>query len=633
MTQKVQPHTIITDFDVSLFDSGKHTKMYHKLGSHVTEVNGTSGVYFAVYAPAAIKVEVIGDFNYWNGYEHSLNVRWDGSGIWEGFIPDIGIGALYKYRLYSSHDAQVREKADPYARLYENPPKTASVVWQDDYQWRDQEWMESRQSQSGLESPMAIYELHLGSWKKTADGSRSLHYTELADELVAYVADMGYSHVELMPVMEHPYFPSWGYLCTGYFAPSSRYGNPAELKYLIDKLHQAGVGVLLDWVPAHFPADEHALADFDGSSLYEHPDPQRGHHPDWNSSIFNFERPQIRSFLLSSAHFWCEYFHADGIRVDAVASMLYLDYSRKEGEWTPNEFGGNENLASIELLKELNVSIYGDFPGVHMIAEESTAFPGVTRPVHLGGLGFGLKWMMGWMNDTLAYFEKDPIHRKYHRHEISRSLTYAFSENYVLPLSHDEVVHGKQALVTKMPGDEWQRFANLRLLYLSMYTHPGQKLLFMGCDIGQTSEWNVNESIPWHLTDYDPHKGVQAMVRDINAVYKGERALFGTNYSPEGYEWIDYGDTENTVLSFIRRHEADYVVVVLNFSPVVRQGYGVGVPEQGDYKVIFNSDDTQYWGSGVTFDSATSIAEPRHGRAHSIAVTLPPLGGIILKKS
>ena len=633
MAQKVHPYSIISDFDVNLFDSGKHTKMFDKLGSHITEVNGESGVYFAVYAPAALQVQVIGDFNYWNGYEHNLNVRWDGSGIWEGFIPGVGLGALYKYRIYSNHDSAIREKADPYARLYENPPKTASVVWHDDYKWQDEEWMATREEKAGLDSAMTIYELHLGSWKKTADGSRSLHYTELAEQLVDYVQEMGYTHVELMPVMEHPYFPSWGYLCTGYFAPSSRYGSPAELKYLIDKLHQAGVGVLLDWVPAHFPADEHALADFDGSSLYEHPDPQRGHHPDWNSSIFNYERPQIRSFLLSSAHFWCQYFHADGIRVDAVASMLYLDYSRKDGEWSPNIYGGNENLASIELLKELNVSIYGDFPGVHMIAEESTAFPGVTRPVHLGGLGFGLKWMMGWMNDTLAYFEKDPIHRKYHHHEMSRSLTYAFSENYVLPLSHDEVVHGKQALVTKMPGDEWQRFANLRLLYLAMYTHPGQKLLFMGCDIGQTAEWDVNQSIPWHLLDHAPHKGVQQMVKAINKLYRSETALYGTNYSHDGYEWIDYGDSENTVLSYIRRHESQYVVVVLNFSPVVREAYAVGVPEAGSYEVLFNSDDEQYWGSGVANGVATAAGHGMHGREQSISLRLPPLGGLVLKKT
>lgn len=632
MAKKTIPYSLFTDFDINLFAAGKHTQLYDKFGSHCIEVDGVKGTYFAVYAPAALKVEVVGSFNFWNGYEHELNVRWDGSGIWEAFIPGVSAGELYKYRIYSHHDRKIREKADPYARKYEMPPATASIIMEDDYQWQDTEWMDKLQPKANsLDSPMAVYEIHLGSWRKSADGSRSLHYNELAVQLVDYLTDMNYTHVEFMPVMEHPYFPSWGYLCTGYFAPSSRYGEPAEFKYLVDALHQAGIGVLLDWVPAHFPSDEAFLADFDGTNLYEHPERAKGFHPDWNSLIFNFERPQIRSFLLSSAHFWCKHFHADGLRVDAVASMLYLDYSREEGEWTPNEFGGNEYLAAVDFLKELNKAMYGDFPHIQMIAEESTAFPGVTKPVHLGGLGFGLKWMMGWMNDALEYFKNDPIHRKYHHHEISRSLTYAFSENYLLPLSHDEVVHGKQSLLYKMPGDEWQKFANLRLLFLSMYCHPGQKLLFMGCDIGQSSEWDVDQSIPWHLTDYAPHQGVQHMVRELNALYRAEVALYGDNYHIDGYEWIDYNDAENSVLAFMRKAGKDYVLVVLNYSPVVRTDYRVGVPEVATFVEIFNSDSEDYWGSGVKNKAAKAGKIAQHGREQSITLTLPPLGGIILK--
>jgi len=623
-------HTYFTDFDLNLFAAGKHTRLYDKFGSHLTEINGQQGVYFAVYAPSARRVEVIGNFNHWNGKQHALHVKWDGSGIWEGFIPDIKNGDLYKYRIYSNHDEKIREKADPFARKYESPPKSASVVWADDYKWSDKKWVSKRKKHNHLDAPISVYELHLGSWKKK-DG-RSLQYTEMADELVAYLKDMGYTHAQFMPVMEHPYYPSWGYQCTGYFAPTVRYGKPDELKLLIDALHQAGIGVFLDWVPAHFPDDEHALADFDGSKLYEHPDLAKGYHPDWKSLIFNYERPQIRSFLLSSAHFWCDYYHADGLRVDAVASMLYLDYSREEGEWTPNKFGGNEYLAAIELLKELNVSIYRDFPDVQMIAEESTAFDGVTRPVHLGGLGFGLKWMMGWMNDSLEYFEKDPIHRKHHHGDISRSLTYAFSENYMLPLSHDEVVHGKKSLIYKMPGDEWQQFANLRLLYTYMYTHPGQKLLFMGGEFGQTSEWNVNKSLDWHLLDFAPHQGVQALIKALNNCYKKEVALYHFNYSPRGFEWIDYNDGENSVLAYIRKSEKEQVIVVLNAAPVVRENYRIGVPELATYKEIFNSDDKKYWGSGVKNGKNIQAEKHEcHGRPYSLNLVLPPLAGIILK--
>jgi len=631
MPNQVIPYSRFTNFDTDLFTAGKHYRLYEKFGSHIVEVDGISGVYFAVYAPAARKVEVIGNFNYWNGQAHDLNVRWDGSGIWEGFIPGIVKGELYKYRIYSNHDAEVRDKADPYARKYEMPPKTASIVWADDYAWADKKWLDNRHIHNHLDAPMSVYELHLGSWKKREH--RSLHYTELADELVEYLQEMHYTHVEFLPVMEHPYYPSWGYLCTGFFAPTARYGTPDEFKFLVDKLHQAGIGVLLDWVPAHFPADEHALANFDGSKLYEHPDLQKGFHPDWNSLIFNYERPQVRSFLISSAHFWCDQFHADGLRVDAVASMLYLDYSREAGEWTPNEQGGNENFAAIDFLKELNVSIYRDFPHIQMIAEESTAFNGVTRPVDLGGLGFGLKWMMGWMNDTLEYFKYEPVHRKYHHGDISRSLTYAFSEQYVLPLSHDEVVHGKKSLIYKMPGDEWQKFANLRLMYTYMYTHPGQKLLFMGCEFGQTAEWNVDESLQWHLLEFEPHKGVQKLTQSLNKIYKKYPALYELNYVPAGFKWIDYSDGENSVLAYIRRSKNDALIVVLNFSPIVRHDYRIGVPDFATYKEIFNSDNKTFWGSGVENVPTKSENIPAHGQPYSILLTLPPLAGIIMSKS
>lgn len=632
MPNKTVPHTRFSDFDITLFEAGKHTQLYNKFGSHIISVDDIEGTYFAVYAPAAIKVQVIGDFNHWSGSGYELNVRWDGSGIWEGFIPDVKKGQLYKYRIWSNHDEKIREKADPYARKYEMPPNSASIVWSDDYQFQAKDWEIEKTTRNTLDKPMSIYELHLGSWRKKQGSFRSLHYNELADELVAYLVDMEFTHVEFLPVMEHPFYPSWGYLCTGYFAPSSRYGDTADLKYLIDELHKHHIGVFLDWVPAHFPSDEHALADFDGSLLYEHPEKSKGFHPDWNSLIFNFERPQIRSFLLSSAHFWMQEYQADGLRVDAVASMLYLDYSREEGEWAPNRFGGNEYLAAVDFIKDLNVAIYGDFGNGQMIAEESTAFPGVTQPVYNNGLGFGLKWMMGWMNDTLEYFKKEPIHRKYHHGDISRSLTYAFSENYVLPLSHDEVVHGKQSLINKMPGDEWQKFANLRLLYTYMYTHPGQKLLFMGCEIGQREEWDVDEQVHWHLLTHDSHSGVRNLVRNLNRLYKTESSLFTNNYTPNGFEWIDYSDSENSVLVYCRKSDTESVLVVLNFSPVVRHNYRIGVLESGVYEEIFNSDDEQYWGSNVKNHKISSNPEGWHGRQNSMILSLPPLAGIILKR-
>jgi 1,4-alpha-glucan branching enzyme len=628
---KVQHFSLFSDFDIELFSAGKHYKLYNKLGSHLVECNGEQGVYFAVYAPGAKEVSVMGNFNFWNGYEHKLSVRWDGSGIWEGFISGLKHGDLYKYRILSHHDDKVREKTDPYARKYEMPPKTASCIWDAQYDWQDQEWMASRANKNSLDQPMSIYEIHLGSWKKKEGDFRSLHYTELAEDLVQYLQEMGYTHVEMMPITEHPFFPSWGYLSTGYFAPTSRYGDPEEFKYLVDRLHQASIGVYLDWVPAHFPSDEYALADFDGTCLYEHPDRKKGFHPDWNSLIFNFERPEICAFLISSAHFWLEHFHIDGLRVDAVASMLYLDYSREEGQWEPNQYGGNEYLAAIDLLKELNLSVYKDFPDIQMMAEESTAFSGVTRPVDLGGLGFGLKWMMGWMNDSLEYFSLDPIYRKYHHGDISRSLTYAFSENYILPLSHDEVVHGKNSIPYKMPGDEWQRFAHTRLLYIYMFTHPGQKLLFMGLDIGQTEEWKVNESISWHLLDFAPHKGLQEFIKALNKTYTSTPALYEINYAMEGFEWIDYQDHENSILAYIRKGKEGYVIIVCNFTPRAMEDYRIGVPELVSYSSLLNSDDDIFWGSGITIETVEAEEIGQHGRDYSISIPIPALGAIILK--
>ncbi len=629
MASLVKDFSLLSTFDIDLFKSGKHYRLYEKLGSHPLQTEYGSGAYFAVYAPAAKEVQVIGDFNNWSGDRHGLKVRWDDSGIWEGFIPDIYPGELYKYRIYSHQDDLIREKADPYARRYEMPPKSASIVWKDSYDWQ---FNNTVVKENALDQAISIYEVHIGSWKKNVQENRSLHYREIADQLVDYLVNMNFTHVEFLPLMEHPYYPSWGYLCTGYFAPTSRYGNPDDLRYLIDRLHQANIGVILDWVPAHFPNDEHALADFDGSCVYEHPDKSKGFHPDWNSLIFNYERPEVRSFLLSSAHFWLSEYKIDGLRVDAVASMLYLDYSREEEQWTPNKYGNNEYLAAIDFLKELNVSCYKEHPHILMIAEESTAFYGVTTPVHHKGLGFGLKWMMGWMNDALEYFQRDPIHRTYHHNDISRSLTYAFSENYVLPLSHDEVVHGKKSLLDKMSGDEWQKFANLRLLYLCMYTHPGQKLLFMGGEFGQSQEWNVDYSLDWDLLQYQPHKGLQKYVADLNRIYCAEESLYAKNYSTDGFEWIEWNDAKNCVTSFIRKGNESHLLIVLNFSTNVHQDYRIGIPDKDNYQSIISSDDQQYYGSGIKPENIIlSDNIPLHNRANSVVLTLPPLGGLVLK--
>ncbi len=635
--ENVLPFSLLTDFDIHLFRSGKHFKLYEKLGSHLVKHEDVDGTYFAVWAPNANKVAVIGDFNGWDDTQHPLLVRWDGSGIWEGFIPNVGKGTVYKYKIYSNNNGQILEKGDPFALFWEVPPKTASIVWDNDYKWKDKKWMDKRAQYNSLNSPFSVYEVHLGSWKRNAeDNYRSLSYAELADDLVEYVSEMGFTHVEFLPVMEHPFFGSWGYQVTGYFAPSSRYGTPQDFMALIDRFHQKNISVILDWVPSHFPGDAHGLIDFDGTALYEHADPRKGYHPDWSSYIFNYGRNEVRAFLISNGLYWLDLFHADGLRVDAVASMLYLDYSRKAGEWIPNIHGGRENLEAISLLQELNVAAYEGFPGIQTIAEESTAWPGVSRPTYTGGLGFGMKWMMGWMHDALDYFTKDPIYRQYHQNEITFSLAYAFTENFMLPLSHDEVVHGKGALIQRMPGDDWQRFANLRLLYGFMFTHPGTKLLFMGGEIGQTSEWKHDNSLDWGLLDFEPHQGIQNLFKDLNKVYKKEIALHQQSFDSAGFEWIDLSDAQNSVLVYIRKGDSpkNRILVIANFTPNVHESYRVGVFEAHEFKEIFNSDDSKYWGSGVKNTGKIKAEEiPSHGRNFSISLKLPPLGLIMLKEN
>jgi len=628
-------HSFFTDFDINLFKAGKHFRLYNKLGAHLTEVDGQEGVYFAVWAPSAKAVSVIGDFNYWIEGEHPLNVRWDGSGIWEGFIPGVQKGAKYKYKIHSHHNDIKTEKADPFALKCEHPPMTASIVWDLKHQWKDASWMEKRKVKNQLDQPFSVYEVHLGSWMFNAKENRPLTYVELAKELTAYVKKMNFTHVEFMPIMEYPYDPSWGYQLTGYFAPTSRFGKPQDFMLLVEELHKNDIGVLLDWVPSHFPEDAHGLGFFDGTHLYEHPDRKKGYHPDWKSLIFNYGRNEVRAFLISNAVFWLDYYHADGLRVDAVASMLYLDYSREEGEWEPNEFGGRENLDAISFMKELNEEVYASFEGVQTIAEESTSFPMVSRPTFIGGLGFGMKWMMGWMHDTLEYFKKEPVYRRHHQNDLTFSMTYAFTENFMLPLSHDEVVYGKKSLLYRMPGDEWQRFANLRLLFSYMYTHPGGKLLFMGGEFGQGEEWNFQQSLDWHILEFEPHKGVQKLVAALNAMYQKEPALYEKQFSSEGFEWIDYNDAENSVLSYIRKgnQEKDNVIMVCNMTPVPREKYRVGVPSKGKYKLIFNSDEAQYAGSDYSVKKQyTSETEAWQFRENSMILDLPPLSMMAFKK-
>ena len=629
---KVIAHSLFSDFDINLFKSGKHYRLYDKLGSHPMKIDGVAGTYFAVWAPSAKAVSVVGDFNYWVAGEHNLDVRWDESGIWEGFIPAVGHGSKYKYKIESANKEIVTEKADPFARYCEQPPETASIVWNSDYKWKDKAWMGYRENKNGLDRPYAVYEMHLGSWKRK-DGNEYLSYLDLADDLVAYLKKMNFTHVEFMPIMEYPYNPSWGYQLTGYFATTSRFGKPEDFKVLVDKLHQNDIGVILDWVPSHFPEDDHGLGFFDGTNLYEHPDRKKGYHPDWKSLIFNYGRNEVKAFLISNAIFWLDHFHADALRVDAVASMIYLDYSREEGEWEPNEFGNNENLDAISFIKELNEAVYKNFDGVQTIAEESTAFTGVSRPVSVGGLGFGMKWMMGWMHDTLEYLKKEPIHRKFHQNDLTFSMTYAFTENFMLPFSHDEVVYGKQSLLNRMPGDEWQKFANLRLLYGYMYTHPGTNLIFMGGEFGQSSEWNFEKSLDWNLLEYDFHSGIQELVKDLNKVYKECPALYEKQFSEEGFQWIDYDDDKNSVLTYIRKgHDRkNDVIIACNFTPIPRENYKVGVPKSGKLEEIFNSDDKKYGGSGSCNGAVKVSIGQWQGFEQFIEITIPPLGVVIFQ--
>ncbi len=625
----------VGEIDLYLAGEGRHEELYCRLGAHVRELEGTTGTSFAVWAPNARSASVVGDFNGWDGRLHPMRSL-GASGIWELFVPDVAPDARYKFELRTAAGS-LRLKADPLAFRAEVPPKNASVVHDTQYEWGDASWLEQRRAADLWKSPMSVYEVHLGSWRlNPLQGNRPLTYLELADELAEYATDMGFTHVELLPVMEHPYAPSWGYQVTGQFAPTSRFGTPDDYRALVDRLHQRGVGVILDWVPAHFPKDDWALARFDGTALYEHEDPKRGFHPDWGTLVFNFGRNEVRNFLISSALYWLKEMHADGLRVDAVASMLYLDYSRKAGEWVPNEHGGNEDLDAIEFLKQLNQVAHANEPGVAMIAEESTAWPGVSRPVYLGGLGFGMKWNMGWMHDTLAYFAHDPVHRKHHHHQLTFSLVYAFSENFVLPLSHDEVVHGKGSLLGKMPGDPWQKLANLRALYAYMWAHPGKKLLFMGGEIAQVREWDSGGSIDWHLLETPGHAGVQSLVRDLNTHYRAEPALWEADFEPAGFRWLEANDGDNNVLAFMRL-SADggrQLVCVCNFSPVPRYGYRVGLPQKGDWTELLNTDSELYGGSGVgNLGVVKAEAKPWHDQPFSAEVTLPPLGVVWLAPS
>ena len=628
--------SMLSSDDLFLFNEGSHHRLYEKLGAHTLTLDGAEGTYFAVWAPNAKQVSVIGDFNSWDKSSHLLRPKGQ-SGIWEGFIPRLGKNTIYKYCVLSHHRSYSVEKADPLAFYNETSPKTASIVWDLNYNWGDQAWMEKRHSHNALDAPISVYEVHLGSWRRvTEEGNRHLSYRELAPELADYLKRLGFTHVEFLPVMEHPFYGSWGYQSTGYFAPTSRYGTPEDFMYLVDYLHRHDIGVILDWVPSHFPNDEHGLGYFDGTHLYEHEDPRQRIHPHWNSLVFSYGRHEVRSFLSSSALFWLDKYHVDGLRVDAVASLLYLDYGRKEGDWIPNQYGGRENLEAIAFLRRLNEAIYQEKPDVQTIAEESTAWPMVSRPTYVGGLGFGLKWDMGWMHDTLEYMTKDPVYRKYHHNNLTFRLIYAFFENFVLPLSHDEVVHGKGSLLGKMPGDEWQKFANLRLLLGYMYAQPGKKLLFMGGEFGQWREWGHDESLEWHLLQYAPHSGLQKWVSDLNHVYRSQPALYELDFDQAGFEWIDCNDVEHSVVSLIRkgRSRNDIIAVVCNFTPVTHSNYRIGVPQPGFWTELLNSDAKEYGGSNQgNLGGVKAALIPFHGRPYSLTITLPPLAAVFLKRS
>jgi 1,4-alpha-glucan branching enzyme len=625
----------ITEQDLYLFNEGTHYRLYEKLGAHAGTNGGEDGVWFAVWAPNAESVSVIGEWNGWDKRASPMSAR-GASGIWETFVPGVTPGLRYKFHVVSRYRGYRADKADPFAFWSELAPLRGSVVWDLEYDWWDADWILGREERQSLQAPMSIYEVHLGSWRRVPEeGNRFLTYREAAPLLAEHCKRTGFTHVELMPVMEHPFYGSWGYQCLGYFAPTSRYGTPQDLMYLIDHLHQEGIGVILDWVPSHFPGDEHGLAFFDGTHLYEHADPRKGYHPDWSSYIFNYGRNEVRSFLISSAVFWLEKYHADGLRVDGVASMLYLDYSRKAGEWIPNEFGGRENLESIHFLREMNREVYASVPGIQTIAEESTSWPLVSRPLYIGGLGFGYKWDMGWMHDTLDYLAHDPIHRKYHHNKLTFRSVYAFSESFVLSLSHDEVVHGKGSLVNKMPGDVWRKLANLRLLYGYMWAQPGKKLLFMGGEIAQGKEWNHDASLDWHLLDDPGHAGIARWLEDLNRAYREEPALHEHDCNPEGFEWIDGSDAENCVLVFLRKgtDPRRAIVAAFNFTPVVRTNYRFGVPGRGYWKELLNSDASEYGGSGQgSSGGVDAVPIPMHGRTHSLTVTLPPLGVVFFQR-
>lgn len=630
----VDPYTFspqLPDFDLYLFGEGKHQHIYRVLGAHLHTVDGIEGVLFSTWAPNAERVSVVGDFNAWDGRTHGMRSR-GGSGVWELFIPGLQAGCLYKFEIRNRQQNTLLLKTDPYGQRFELRPGTASIVVDHDrYEWGDAEWLNNRSSREWLQEPMSVYEVHLGSWRLDKQG-KFLNYRVLAKRLVEYVKPLGFTHIELLPITEHPFDGSWGYQTTGYFAPTSRFGSPDDFRWFVDYCHQHGIGIILDWVPAHFPKDAHGLAWFDGTPLYEHEDPRLGEHRDWGTLIYNYGRNEVRNFLIGSALYWLEEFHLDGLRVDAVASMLYLDYSREAGDWIPNKYGGNENLEAIAFLRELNTVTHQQCPGTLVMAEESTAWPQVTRPTWTGGLGFSMKWNMGWMHDTLEYFNKDPIHRHYHHDQLTFGLLYAFTENFILPFSHDEVVHGKGSLLARMPGDDWQRFANLRLLYTYMLTYPGKKLLFMGCEFGQGTEWNANKELDWYVLDYPLHQGVSKALGDLNRLYAETPALHRGDFSHEGFEWIDCHDASQSVLSYLRRSGDEFVVVIFNFTPVPRHNYRIGVPESGTYREIFNSDSTYYGGGNV--GNTPIKAEPKDwmGRPYSINLTIPPLGGIVLAK-
>jgi 1,4-alpha-glucan branching enzyme len=627
---------VLTDFDLHLFSEGTHYRAWERFGSHHVTVDGIAGVYFAVWAPNAQRVSVIGDFNHWDGRVHPMR-RLVPSGVWEIFVPNLADGVCYKYEVRTAA-GHLLEKADPYAQRFEVPPNTASIIWTSGrYEWGDSEWLRDRPSFGGWhERPMTIYEVHLGSWRRVPEqGNRYLTYRELADSLIPYVREMGYTHIELMPVMEHPFSGSWGYQVIGFFAPTSRFGTPDDFRYFVDQCHRHGVGVILDWVPGHFPKDQHGLAQFDGTSLYEHADPRKGEHMDWGTLIFNYGRNEVRTFLMSNALYWLEEFHVDGLRVDAVASMLYLDYSRRHGEWIPNQYGGRENLEAVAFLQQLNTETHGRVPGTITVAEGSTSWPAVSRPTYVGGLGFTCKWNMGWMHDILEYAKEDPVHRRWHHGQITFSMLYAFTENFVLPFSHDEVVHGKRSMLDKMPGDVWQKHATLRALYGYMFGHPGKKLMFMGSEFGQWREWNVDSSLDWHLLGDPMHQGLLRWVRDVNHTYQREASMHQVDFEPAGFAWIDCNDNDNSVISMIRRARdpQDFTVMLANFTPVPRPGYRIGVPAGGWYRELLNSDGELYGGGNVgNGGGAMADDQPSHGFSHSLTVTVPPLGFVLFKR-